>query len=97
VILHYRSSAAFDSENVSQLENHILGRRPATQLTSQLHTNHLPPDIQYNTIICNTCMVGRRAESGVWAIARGEDGEASLKESTERIIRLKVRLRRGKR
>ena len=52
--------------------------------------------IQYNTIICNTCMVGRRAESGVWAIARGEDGEASLKESTERIIRLKVRLRRGK-
>jgi len=43
--------------------------------------------IQYNTIdIDNMHMVHWRAESELWAVAGGEDGETGRREDTEEIM-----------
>lgn len=42
-ILDNGAGATLDGEDTGQLENDVLGRCPALQLTSQFHTNHLKP------------------------------------------------------
>jgi len=50
VVLDYCTSATLHCQNISYLQNHVLGRRPTTQLASQFHTNHLTMQQQQSTV-----------------------------------------------